>query len=242
LEIPQEMLAYSFALYLKIIGCKTQSLQKELPSDFFKFLNSASEYVDLCPSDLLCETELKANDLYFQAQKLIKNHEYESATSKLNEIIYLSENEREVSFISYVFERLGYIKIREGNFAKSISDFQKALEIENDNYLATDNIAYALIKMGEIKEGKKYIDKSISLMDKDMGTIYRNLALYFWAKGNFEEAEENFALSFESVFVPVFLLELDYSKFLSAKGEKEKSNEYLQLSIAKKEPEAMKIV
>ena len=37
-------------------------------------------------------------------------------------------------------------------------------------------------------------------------------------------------------------LELDYSKFLSAKGEKEKSNEYLQLSIAKKEPEAMKIV
>ncbi len=137
-----------------------------------------------------------------------------------------------------VFERLGYIEIRKGNFAESIPHLEKALKIDGNNFEALDNISYAFIKMGEIKECKKHIDKSISLEVKDMAFIYRNLALYFWAKGNVEEAEENFTLSFEAISIPVYLLEFDYAKFLLAKGEEEKSNEYLQLAIKKGEPEA----
>lgn len=239
-EIPQEILVYAFALYLKISENEISSLKEKLPSDFINLLYDALEYAELYPSNLLSKKELDANNLYFQAQNFIKNYEYESATLKLNEIISMHDEKNPISFISYVFERLGYIKIREMKFNESISYFQKALEIDSNNYIAEDNIAYALIKMGDIKEGKKYIDKSIQLAVKDMASIYRNLALYFWAKGYFDEAEDNFTLSLESVSVPVFLLELDYSKFLLAKGEKEKSNKYLQLSIAKGEPEATK--
>jgi len=239
-EMPQEMLAYSLAIYLKAFDCERLPLKEELPNDFFNLLKSALEYVELYPSDLLTKVELEANDLYFQSGNLIGNYEYESAILKLNEIISTINNVTPVSIITYVFERLGYIEIRKEKFEESIQYLQKALEINNNNFLARDNIAYALIKMGKIKEGKKHIDKSISLAVKDMAFIYRNLALYFWAKGNMEEAEENFILSFEAISVPVFLLELDYSKFLLAKGEKEKSNEYLQLSITKREPEALK--
>ena len=239
-EIPQEMLAYCFAIYLNVFGHKVLPLKDKLPSDFYNLLEKALEYVESYPSEMFSETELKANDLYFQAVQLIKKHEYESAVLKLNEIISITENDKAVSFISYVFERLGYVKIREGKFAESIQLFQKALELDSNNFIARDNIAYALIKMGEVKEGKKHIDKSISLAVKDMAAIYRNLALYFWAKGNIEEAEENFSLSFEAIVVPIFLLEYDYSKFLLVKGEREKSNEYLRLSIEKGEPESTK--
>ena len=241
-EMPHEIMAYCFALYLKLFEHKITPLKDELPNDFYNLLKSALDFVDLYPSELLNETELETNDLYFQASKLIKNYEYQSAILKLNEIISIAKNGNEISFITYVFERLGYIKIREEKFEESIPYFQKALEIDDNNYIARDNIAYALIKIGEIKEGKKHIDKSIALAYKDMAFIYRNLALYYWAKGYIDEAEDNFILSFQSVSIPVFLLEFDYSKFLLAKGEKEKSNEYLQLSIEKGEPEAMKNV
>ena len=235
-EIPQEMLAYCFAIYLKVFEQKIHPLEEELPSDFFNLLSKALEYVELYPSDLLSKTELVANDLYFQSQQLIRNYKYEAATLKLNEIVSI----KAVSFISYVYERLGYIQIREEKYEESICHFQKALEIEKNNFIARDNIAYALIKTGNLKEGKKHIDKSVALAVRDMASIYRNLALYHWAKGNIEEAEDNFALSFESISVPVFLLEQDYSEFLLAKGEKEKSNKYLQLSLKKREPEAIK--
>ena len=238
--MPYEIMAYCFAIHIKLCEHEILPLKEKLPIDFYNLLKSALEYVELYPSELLSKTELEANALYFQADKLIKNHDYELAILKLNEIISITDKGIPISFISFVFGRLGYIEIRKGKFAESIPYLEKALEIDGNNFEARDNISYALIKIGEIKEGKKHIDKSISLAVKDMGFIYRNLALYFWAKGNIEEAEENFILSFESVSIPVFLLEFDYSKFLLAKGEKEKSNNYLQLSIKKGEPEAMK--
>jgi tetratricopeptide (TPR) repeat protein len=239
-DIPQEMLAYCFAIYLKVSEQDISPFKDEISNDFFNILENAMMCFESSSGDLLSRTELEANDLYFQSQCLIKKYEYEKALQKLNEIISISDNMKTVSFISYVYERMGYIRLREQKYEDSIHYFIKSIELEHDNYIAIDNLAYSLIKMGDVIQGKKYIDKSISLTYKDMASIYRNLALYYWAKGYSDEAEENFILSFESALVPVFLLEFDFSQFLLSQGKKEESDKFLMLSIEKGEPESLK--
>jgi Tfp pilus assembly protein PilF len=93
----------------------------------------------------------------------------------------------------------------------------------------------------DIERGKEYIDKAIQTENNDNAYSYRNLALYFQKKGDFESAENKFHKAFD-LNTPVDLLDFYYGLFLIEKGNKKKGLEHIQISADIGEEEGIKFL
>ncbi len=67
-----------------------------------------------------------------------------------------------------------------------------------------------------------------------------NLALYYEARNQLEEAESFYVKAFESRVGPIELLELDYANFLWKQGRKAEALENFEIAVSKNEPEAIR--
>ncbi len=236
-EMPNEVMAFGLATYSKLIEQENPEWKNELPKKFKSQFDGAMNLLNETPSVIFNKAELDANDLFHLADQEYKKGNYEEAISNLQKILFLTNDEL---LKSDVYNNIGYYQIRSGDYEKSITNFNKALQIDPNYGFAYDNLGYSLIQMGQIEEGKQQLEKALKTENNDNAYTYRNLALYHLAKNELEQAESNFQLAFESKTVPVDLLELHYADFLITQNERKKGIGYLEKAVEKGEPEAIK--
>lgn len=111
--------------------------------------------------------------------------------------------------------------------------FKKAIKLNPEFGYAIANLGYALIQLGQLEEGKNYLDKALTSSLVDMAYINRNFALYFSRKNEFELAESYFQKAFEVAGSPVDMLEIHYAEFLTKQGKLDEAQVYIVLSIEK---------
>ncbi len=152
--------------------------------------------------------------------------EFSKAIDILRKIILLTDD-NEIQSIAY--HNIGYYKIRLGEFENSIPNFEKALTLNPNCRYANDNLGFALIMSGELEKGKQYIDKAMLSGRNDQAYSYRNLAIYYQKKGEFDVAKSYFMKAFD-LNTPVDLLDYYYGQFLIQIGNKEKGLEHIKMS------------
>lgn len=235
-EMPNEVMAFGLATYSKLIEQDNPEWKDELPKELRLQFEKAINFLNDSPSTIFNKAELDANDLFNQADQQYQNKDFDSAISTLQKILFLTEDEL---LRADVYNDIGYYQLRNGDYEKSISNFQKAIQIDSNYGFAYDNLGYALIQTGKLEEGKKQLDNALKTNNNDNAYTYRNYALYYVAKSEIGKANENFKLAFESETVPVDLLELHYGNFLLSQGNNEEGMGYLERAVEKGEPEAM---
>lgn len=173
----------------------------------------------------------KSNEQYY-------SNDFRAAIDTLENVVKLTENRK---LKSVALNNIGYYLQRLKEYEKSIPYFEQALAFDHEFGYAHDNLGYSLIKCGQLEEGKKSIAKALSIPNNEPSFSYRNMALYYWAKGEHAEAEKNFQIAFETETeeLPVDLLELHYAEFLLDQGETEKAMQFLGAAVEKGEPEAI---
>lgn len=238
-QMPNEVMAFSLATYSKLIDKDAPEWINELPSKLKSQFENAIDLLNESPSSIVNKAELEANDLIHQAYKECEDHDFEAAISTFQKVLFLTKDEL---LRADTYNNIGYYLLRVGDYEKSIPNFQKALQIDLNFGYAYDNLGYALIKLGRLEEAKQQLDNARRTENNDPGYSARNLALYYQAKNETENAQKNFELAFESETLPVDLLELHYASFLISQGETQKGMNYLEKAVEKGEPEAIKLI
>jgi Tfp pilus assembly protein PilF len=234
--MPNVVMAYGLALYSKLIELDSPSWLTQLGSDTSSEFSKAINFLTDNPSELYDPSELNAATLYREAAKLYENNQAEEAISELQKIVFLTKDD---ALKATVYNNIGYYLLRLKQFEKSIGYFHKSIEILPDFGYANDNLGYAFIQVGELEKGKRWLEKAMKTSNNDAAYSFRNLALYYQAKGENKLAEEFFHKAFNNIKIPVDLLELHYSDFLFSQGRKDEGLKYLKLAAEKNEPGAI---
>lgn len=235
-EMPIEIMAYALALYAKLQNDNSPHWKNELPIEIKRQFEINMKYLSHNPTNLFDKNELEAYELLKLANDKYFLKEYEDAIGKLERLVELTKN---ILLKSDAYNEMGYNCIMLQHYQRSVEYFKSSIQMNPENAFANDNLGYALIQIGEWEEGKKWIDKAMATKYNDIAYSFRNLALYYQSKGDNVQAENYFIKSFESLTVPVDLLEYHYADFLIKTGDLERGIEFLNLSIDKGEPEAV---
>ena len=235
-EMPLPVMAFSLATYANLRGEHDPSWKNEFKGDFKKMLEDSIAYLKANPNGLYDEVEVKANDLFNQANDHFEKNELEEAISALQKILFLT-NDPHLKADAY--NNMGYYYLRIKDYPRGIASFQKALDLGPEYGFANDNLGYALIMTGELEEGVSYVKKAMETGNNDPAYTYRNFALYHQRKKNFDVAEEFFQKAIEQN-TPVDLLEYHYGEFLLEQGDMAKAEEYFRKSAEKKEEEGIR--
>jgi tetratricopeptide (TPR) repeat protein len=237
-EMPLPVMAFSLASYASLTGETDPQWKKFLGSDIKKLFDSAIRFIQDHPDKLADDQEIKAMELFNEANEAYDQNKFEEAISTLQKILFLTNDDH---LKSDVYNNIGYYYLRRGEYGKSIPEFRKALELGPEYGYANDNLGYALIMTGDLESGYHYLQRALKTKNNDTAYSYRNLALYYAMNGEPDEAEQYFQKAFAER-TPVDLLEYHYAQFLYAHGKKENAYTYLQQAVDKKEPEAIALM
>lgn len=235
-EMPNEIMAFALATYSKLIDQDLPKWKEDLPDDLKSQFENAIKYLTDYPSELYDTKELEANVLFKTAYDQYVKNEFEEAIANLQKILFLTGDD---IMKADVYNNLGYYSTRLKKYEQSVSYLKNSIQIIPDHEYANNNLGYALIQLGMLEEGKEFLEKTLATENNDAAYTYRNLAIYYHAKGEINKAEDYFKKSFESLTAPVDLLEYHYADFLIKNGEIEKGLEFLTKSVEKGEPEAI---
>ena len=234
-QMRQPVMAFSLATYANLRGEHDPSWMDEFKGDFKKMLADSIKYLQQNPNGLYDEREIKANDLFNQANDHFEKNEGEEAIANLQKIIFLTNDS---TMKADVYNNMGYYYLRSKDYQQGISCFRKALALGPEYGFANDNLGYALIMTGELDEGRSYVEKAMQTGNNDPAYTFRNLALYHQGKKQFDLAEGCFQKSFKEN-TPVDLLEYHYGEFLLEMGRADKAKAFFIKSAEKKEQEGI---
>lgn len=232
-EMPQPIMAYSLANYANLRGEHDPAWKNEFKGDFRKMLEEAINYLQANPNDLYDDAEVKANDLFNEANIHFERNEMEDAIGTLQKILFLTND---AHMKADVYNNMGYYYLRTKEYQQGISNFRKALALGPEYGFANDNLGYALIMTGELEEGFSYLEKAHDTGNNDPAYTFRNFALYHQRRQQFDLAEEFFQRSFDQN-TPVDLLEYHYGEFLLERGSVDEAKKFFRISAEKCESE-----
>jgi Tfp pilus assembly protein PilF len=236
-KMPAPVMAFSLATYTNLTGDENGEWKNEMPAGFRTLYEQAVAYIRKYPGSLYDEREVMASTLFDEADDAFERNDFDLAISTLQKILFLTSDDH---MKTDVYNNMGYYYLRQGDYAKSISLFQKALSLGSEFGYANDNLGYALIMSGQLTEGRKYLEKAQQTKNNDPAYSYRNMALYHFRNNDPALAETYFQKAFREN-TPVDLLAYHYAEFLLAIGEKEKALDYLRQAVDKNEPEAKRL-
>jgi tetratricopeptide (TPR) repeat protein len=238
-EIPEPIIAYALALYYSLTGQNDPGWKKFLPAEVRSQYDKAVEYIKQSGNPFFNRQELTANDFYNEGNSYYLKNDFDAAITSFQKAIFLAKQDY---LKADLYNYIGYSFLRKQEYLKSIPNFQKALEINPSYGYANDNLGFAFIMSGDGASGKHYLTIALQTKNNDNAYSYRNLALYHQKRGEMNLAEENFKKAFDTIAIPVDLLEYFYAKFLFETGDKEKGMNYLKVAVGKGEPEAIALM
>ncbi len=108
---------------------------------------------------------------------------------------------------SRVFNQLGNLYAKEGDFQASLGWYEKALNKDRDNVVYTENCAAVCIELDLLSRAEELL---VPLLDRNPGLrVYTLLGNVAWLKGEFSRAEEIFRQGIENFpFDPVISINL----------------------------------
>lgn len=234
--MPKEVMTYALALHCGLIEEENFAWKEILHPTIKLQFEKAMEFLEKYPSSLLNPAELKAMRLIEESSQEYEKNKFDFAISLVSEALFFTEND--ITKVT-IYSDLGYYQLRNGNFEESTISFEKVLEIQPDSGTMSDCLAYAYTKLGKLEEAKHCLEEAIATENNELAYHYRNVAVYYAAKGETEKAEEYFKLAFEEASYPVDLLEFEYANFLFNQEKTDEGMKYLQLAVKKNEPEAI---
>ena len=230
------VMAYSMALHSGMLEEKEPVWKSFLPPDIRVQYEKAIEYLSKNPNPVFNKQELMANALFKEAIQHADEKNFDAAIETYQKAIFLTQdNYLKSSF----YNNIGYALQCKGDFEKSITFFQKALELNSKSSYANDNLSFAFIMLGDTDTGKYYHSIAAQTGKSIKAYSFRNLAMYHQKRGEIEKARENFQKAFDHITIPVDWLEYLYSRFLFEQEEKEEALVYLQMAVEKGEPQAI---
>jgi len=148
-----------------------------------------------CFSEALTYSGWRVDELdfdvnYYLADAYEKLHDYQSAIDTYSAIIGL----RDKDVMAHYRRGADYLKI--GNHDSAVEDFNRALELDSDNYDLRIEVAGRLSEASYEDEGQRYledflVEKEKKLSSFDKGRIYFYMGDYEQAKGYFEDARDD---------------------------------------------------
>lgn len=238
-QMPLEVMAFGLATYSKLIEQNVPSWKENLPPDLKKQFEKAIFFLEENPSQLYDQGELESSGLFKKADELYKNNKFEEGITILQKILLLTKDD----FLrADAYNNIGYYLLRLERYEDSIPFFKNSILITPDYGYANDNLGYAFIQIGELEEGKKWLDLAMQTETNDIAYTYRNLAIYHQAKGQLNLAEENFQKAFNTITTTVDLLEYHFADFHFKLGKIEEGLKYLKMAEEKGEPEAIRMM
>lgn len=174
-EMPNEVMAFGLAMHSALIGNNTPKWKVDLPNEIRSQFEGSLNFLTNNRSRLFNEMELKSNELFKSAfDKYLKN-EFEEAIEDLQKVLFITED---VTMKADVYNNLGYYNVRLMRYDEGVKHFKNAIKTMPDYGYANDNLGYALIQLGNLEEGRKWLDKAFMTENNDVAYTYRNLALY----------------------------------------------------------------
>lgn len=235
-ELSEEVMAYALALHTKLINNDNPDWKKELSSELSAQFERAMIYLNENSSPLFNQNELESNNLFLKSYDAYEKKNYTLANSILENIL---EKSKDDFLKADVYNNIGYNLIRNCEFEKSISYFEKSIALKPGYGHAYNNLGYVFVRIGKVEEGKYLLDQALQSLNNDPAYTYRNLALYYQAKKEYTLAEKNFKLALEKQEHPVDLLPFHYGEFLIEIGQIDEGRKYLQMDVDKGEIEAI---
>ena len=234
--MPDETMIFGLATFTKLIEQDAPEWKHGLTLDMKGLFEKAITYLTENPSRLYDPNELEANDLFTRAIDRYVKNEFHEGIAMLEEVLFLTKLDQ---MKAIVFNEIGYYNLRLKNYEKSLTYFEKSIQIRPEFGYPMDNLGYALIQLGQIEEGREWLEQAMNTANNELAYSYRNLALYHQAKGDVDEAADCFQRAFDSMLGNVDLLEYHFANFLIENGELEKGLDMLKLGVEKGEPEAI---
>ncbi len=240
-EVPDEVLVYALVSYCNLCKLDPNLLSDNLNSHFRQIFENARLYLEQNPSQVLNETNLLVAKLFFESNELYLKNQFDKAIEVLRKILFIHSGHGSLNNweLAEVYNNIGYYQLRNGEYFKSIDNFQKAINHDEDFGYARSNLGYSLLELNKLEEGKENILEAKQCPIHDLGYIHRGLALYYQKKNEFQEAEKQYKKAFELKTNEVDLLELNYCKLLFVLGDKDNGLKYLKIAVEKNEPEAI---
>ncbi len=117
--------------------------------------------------------------------------------------IRILEGQHEKDQTGLIYQTLGYLYVVAGETEKAIAYNQEALEYDDEDPIAMDNMAQAYYLLLDDKEtAKTYFEKALALKPGQIDTLYF-LAQYDIADGNLEAAAEKLTKALAGRFSPL---------------------------------------
>jgi len=241
-DIPYPVLAYALATFARLQNNLAPSWKDLLAQEIKTEFDLSIEYIGKSNNELFdarqINNALNADKLFELADIQYQSKEISKAISTLQKIVFLTDDNM---LKADVYNNIGYYKLRLGQYEKSISDFQNALNLDPNYGYANDNLGFAFIMIGELDKGKNHLDRAIKTGNNDDAYSFRNMALYYQKKGDFEASERFFQMAFDKQS-HVDLLDFFFGQFLIEKGDDKKGSKHIQISADIGEPEGIELL
>ncbi|NJM24931.1 MAG: tetratricopeptide repeat protein [Bacteroidia bacterium] len=235
-EMPQEVLLFALAVYLRIAGKNQAEWTNDFPTDMAKSLAQAGELLKKEPGEILKENFLRYIRTTEVLMRTMEANQFDACAELGQKLLFLADDNAKRSS---VYNNLGYAYQRTGEFSASLEYFAKAQELDPAFAYPYDNMGYSLIRMGKLEEGKKHIDLARATGNNHEGYTNRNLALYYEQKGDSLKAEELYLEALDHSNGQVDLLEFHYAQFLIGQTRAEEARQFLDIALERGEPEAI---
>lgn len=232
--VPEEVLAYSLALYMNITRLTEPNWLGDLNERQRKLIQTSLSYLKENPSKLEREAEVQAQKFLSQGSELAKENKFQEAIQVTRKGLFLSED---AILLSDLHNNIGYYQQRLGQYEMSIESFNSALALDDGNAYAFSNMSYSIMMMNRLDVAEPLVREQLEISD-DLGFAHRNLAVYHWKVGKPELAEAHFQEGLRQGNT-TDLLELHYAQFLWEQGRADESRTQLAVALERKEPEAL---
>ena len=132
--------------------------------------------------------------------------DYAVAQYKLGELdkaINLLEASHRKGPCGYTYQTLGYLYIEAGDTEKALAFNHEAIEYDDEDAVALDNMGQTYYRLlGDKEKAKEYFDKAIAIKDSQIDTLYF-LAQYDKEAGKKQDAIEKLEKALEGRFSPL---------------------------------------
>ena len=240
--MPEPVIAYALALFATLKKDLQPSWRDLLPTNVKKEFDMSIKYLSDENTQISeakrIDNQLNSNQLFELASQQYESGEIKRAIKTLEKAV-LSANDNILKAVMH--NNIGYYKLRLKEYLSSITDFENALKDDPNNGFANSNLGFALIMLGELEKGKKYLQIAIQTKTNDSGYTCRNIALYFHKKKDFANAEMYFKQAFD-MEKEIDLLDFFYGQFLLDKGDKIMALEHIKKSAALLESEGIELL
>jgi tetratricopeptide (TPR) repeat protein len=208
-DMPPEIFGYALAYYVKLVDDATpwaESLPKEVREQFVL----AEEYFLKSKISLYNKRELDASNFLEESITAFNNGDWDVSKKLAEKGLFLTKDPyRKADFNNSI----GYVHQMRKDYNLAIPFYDRSLAYNPHYAYAFDNKGFCFIQLGELEQGRYCVEQAIKTQGNDDGYSFRNLALYYWKKGEQNEAERYFQKAFEYKARKVDLLTELYEEF-----------------------------